>query len=102
MAKTVKLMFDGVLEECLVRTDGNGETECITRDDRRIYFPKDADLRESVKSHNEANKERPILAEDAPPLVDEELEAWLGNTDETETADEADDEESDKNTGDGE
>lgn len=80
-------MIDGELAECLVRVDGNGEFACYSKPDERnpagrvFFFPKDSDLREEVKRHNRVNAEKPIFAEDAPPLVDDELEAWLGGGD---------------------
>jgi len=83
-SKKVKLMFDGVSEECLVRTDANGETVCYARSGRIAKFggiKTDKDLAKAVKLHNDHNKQPVVLAEDVDDGPDAELEAWLGIAD---------------------
>ena len=74
--KTVKLLFDGKEQECLVQTDRNGEIACTARDGRFVKFAKGANFQAAVKRHNKNNAEVP-----EPPGTQEanaaELEAWL-------------------------
>ncbi len=75
---TVKLMFDGVLKECLVTTEKNGEVTCIAKDRSFVKFPKGVKLDAAVKKHNEANKKKPLPADAEGNKQTEELAAWLG------------------------
>lgn len=72
---TVKLMFDGVEQECLVVTDKNGETVCYAKDHRFVKFPAGVKLADAVKKHNKHNAEVPLPPEDTAQA--EELAAWL-------------------------
>jgi len=74
--KTVNLMFDGELQECLVQESG-GEILCYARDGQFVKFPIDVDLKSAVKAHNEANADKPITA-DAVQADADDLAAWLG------------------------
>lgn len=74
MVKTIKLMFDGVLEECLVR-EGETETVCYAKNGRFAKFPNDVKLAEAAKRHNENNKIKPDLPDD--DLEDAELAEWM-------------------------
>lgn len=75
MPKTIKLMFDGVLEECLVR-EGETETVCYAKSGRFAKFPNDVNLAKAAKRHNENNKNKPAPPDDAQD--DAELAEWLG------------------------
>lgn len=85
----VKLMIDGELHDAMVRVDGNGEWACYTKIGRTFFFPQtgvdengetvEFKLADHVKKHNAVNAVKPVLAEDAEPLVDAELEAWLSD-----------------------
>lgn len=72
---TVKLMVDGELEECLVRTFGD-ETHCKAKSGRVFKFPASANLATEVKKHNQANAEKPVFATEADEEADAEWEAW--------------------------
>lgn len=60
----VKLSFDGVMADCLVTVDDNGEFVCYTKDRRFVKFPKGADLDAEVKRYNDLHTEVPIFAEE--------------------------------------
>lgn len=77
-SKTVKLMFDGVEDECLVQTDRNGEIVCHTRDGRFVKFANDIDLKAAIKDHNKANSDVPEPP-GAQEAADDELKEWLGS-----------------------
>ena len=85
LPKTVKIMVDGEKTDALVRVDGNGEYALYTKPDSRnpkgrvFFFPGDSDLLEEVRQHNEANKAKPVFAEDVEDTTDHELEAWLAS-----------------------
>lgn len=73
--KTIKLKFDGVMEECFVETRPDGEIVCHTKDDRIVKFPPGTDLKEAAKDHNEANSRVPEPAGEGDDQA-AELEAW--------------------------
>jgi hypothetical protein len=75
-SKTVQVMFDGEMHECLVQTADNGEIICWRKDRQFIKFPPDADLKAALKEHNKHNGEVPVLAEEADAKK-AELEAWF-------------------------
>lgn len=80
LPKTVKLYFsNGDQEECLVRVDGSGEVVCYARDGRFAKFSAadEDEFKAAVKAHNAANKDVPVLAEEADDGNDDELAAWL-------------------------
>jgi hypothetical protein len=77
MAQTVKLMFDGVLKECLVTTEKNGEITCLARDASFIKFPAGTKLADAVKLHNEHNKTKPQQPDEKASKRAEERAAWL-------------------------
>jgi hypothetical protein len=72
---TIKVMFDGVLEECLV-VETATEITCMTRDRRFVKFPPDVDIKAAVTEHNKANGDKPMLAEEVE-AVNAELNAWF-------------------------
>lgn len=74
---TVKLMFDGVLKECLVTTGKDGEITCVAKDRSFVKFPKGSNLTAAVKKHNEANGTKPLVPDAATDKQAEELAAWL-------------------------
>jgi hypothetical protein len=74
--KTVNLMFDGEMQECLVTTADNGEIVCYAKDKRFVKFPADADLKTAVKEHNKANSEAPVSAE-VVEARKTELDSWF-------------------------
>lgn len=55
--KTVKLYFDGELQEATVKQLPNGDFECALESGRFIRFPGTEDLADSVKAHNAAHKD---------------------------------------------
>lgn len=75
--KTVELMFDGELHECLV-VEENSEIVCYRKDRRAVKFPADVDLAAAVAAHNEANSEKPITAETVE-AVDQAKAEWFGD-----------------------
>jgi hypothetical protein len=58
MKETVELMFDGVLKECKVTKDRNGEYLCETEDKEFVKFPSKGDFDKMVKAYNEQNSEK--------------------------------------------
>jgi hypothetical protein len=62
--KTVKLMFDGELQDCLVVTADNGEIICYRKDRQFVKFPAGSDLAAEVKKHNKHNGDVPVSAEE--------------------------------------
>jgi hypothetical protein len=64
MPKTVKLKFDGEMHECLVTTADNGEIVCYRKDRTFVKFPAGTDLAKAVKKHNDANSDKPMMAEE--------------------------------------
>lgn len=72
---TVKLMVDGELEECLVRTIAS-EIHCKALSGRVFKFPVDVDLASAVKRHNKANGDKPVLATEVEEAADPEWDEW--------------------------
>jgi hypothetical protein len=64
MAETVELYFDGVLKECKVSIDRNGEYLCEAEDGSFAKFPKDSDLAEEVEFYNKHNDKEVEAIED--------------------------------------
>ncbi len=59
---TIRLMFDGVLEDCIVEHDKNGEVICYSKTGRFIKFPNGSDLAIEADKHNMANSIIPVFA----------------------------------------
>ena len=75
-SKTIKLMFDGELRDCLVHTDPAGEIVAYARDGRHVKFPAGCNLDAAVKAHNKVNGDKPMLAEEVE-AQQSELAAFL-------------------------
>src|SRR5258708_31977052 len=56
----INLMFDGILEDCQVETDSNGEFVCTAKDGRFVKFPRGADLEVMAEEHNKVNSTIPV------------------------------------------
>ncbi|PYS98910.1 MAG: hypothetical protein DMF63_12585 [Acidobacteria bacterium] len=56
----INLMFDGILEDCNVCIDKNGEYVCTTADLRFVKFPQGVNLSTAAAEHNRVNATIPL------------------------------------------
>lgn len=59
-------MFNGVLKECSVEEDRNGEYLAVSPDGEFLKFPKDCDLEMAIDAHNKVNE---MKVEEIPDMV---------------------------------
>ncbi len=65
MAETkVELMFDGILQECVLKEDRNNELLYVADDGQFVKFPVTVDLEEAIENHNDANSKEVEVIED--------------------------------------